>query len=256
VLTEEWGIAFCSDKTLEDLLPRTEIPGPIADYWFAHDQVAEALKRNAIASVDQLTAILHNALADPAVLGPVTSSRRALILDGIALAIGLAERLGLNGPVLDVGCHAGFVTQSLARELGRDTVGIDPSTRAVEEGRRRLTVEPNLRLLVGGIPWDTAERFELVLAIDSMPDEPTEMGQFLRGIGAVLSPGGIAIVVSMHWIGATVERLRVHLKAAQLGFAYADVVGGYMGLPPSFETEGVVVFIKGGNQKYPNILVA
>ena len=253
-LANNWNIDFHDRQTLEDLLPRTAGVGPVTSYWRAHDLVAEALRRGALRAADEVNEALYDALADPYVFGPVTSSRRAFILDATALTIGLYEKLQLEGPVLDVGCHSGFTTQILASNLRKPIVGLDPSTQAIGRGRERILKDPYARLVVGRMPWDTEERFDLILAIDSMPDKSTEIGQFLRGIGNVLNPAGIAIVVSMHWIGADVERTRVHLKLAQLGFAYADVVGGYQGLPPSFDAECGVVFIKGAAGELPRKL--
>ena len=60
--------------------------------------------------------------AHPELLGPVTSQRRHLLLDGIAAAIGLARYLGLDGDILDIGCHAGISEKGTTARQARGSI--------------------------------------------------------------------------------------------------------------------------------------
>jgi hypothetical protein len=108
-----------------------------------------------------------------------------------------------------------------------------------------------LNLVEAAIPWDTSARFDLVIAIDGMPQEAAKMGPYLRGLSELLNPAGIAVVVSSYWKNADVEVTRRQLRQARLGFGYADVVGGYGNVPPRFEASGFLVFLKGGTRQLP-----
>ena len=251
-LAEQWDIKFYEAGDLGSHLSRASTDPDITAYWKAYDSVADALKRGAKRTVvDQIEGALYAAIAAPSVFGPVTSQRRALILDSIAFCIGLVEHLDISGPLLDVGCHTGFVANALANELPNSITGIDPSSASIAAGQRHPSRNARVTLELASLPWVSDSRFELLIAIDSMPLEPAMAAQFLRGVSAKLSDGGVALLTSMHWINAKVDRMRAQLKAAGLSFGYADVAGGYMGLPPQFEAEIVVVLVKGGDSRYP-----
>jgi 2-polyprenyl-3-methyl-5-hydroxy-6-metoxy-1,4-benzoquinol methylase len=68
--------------------------------------------------------------------------RRHLILDGIALAVGLLRLYGLAGPVLDIGCHLGTTPDVIARLVPNKVVGIDPVGAAIETASSRSSMMP------------------------------------------------------------------------------------------------------------------
>src|SRR6185437_6259948 len=67
----------------------------------------------------------------------------------------------------------------------------------------------------------------------------------------LLRPGGVAFIVSRTFIEAPVALLRRQLRNANLGFAFADVVGGYGGAPTRFEAEGSLCLVKDKRQDLP-----
>jgi SAM-dependent methyltransferase len=194
---------------------------------------------------------MYEAMADPQLCGLVTSSRRHYLLDAVAMAIALYRTLGLTGPILDVGCHVGVAPDLMAEILGVPVVGLEPVDAAVRIGSERLSGRPDVSIVHGAIPWQTDSKFQLITAIDSMPGNVGDRSVYLRGLSQVLDAGGIALIVSATWVQADVIVLRRQLEAAGLGFGFADVVGGYGGMPTAFNVEGCVCLIKGGKQPFP-----
>lgn len=189
--------------------------------------------------------------ADPELCGIVTSSRRHYLLDAVALACALYGKLGLSGPVLDVGCHVGVASELMAEALSVPVIGLEPVAVAVEAARHLLRARTDVSFVRGAVPWATDARFQMVTAIDCMPGRVGDRAVFLRGLSQLLEPGGLAVVVSATWIDADVTVLRRQLETAGLGFGLADVVGGYGGMPTVFGTEGCVCLVKGGKQPFP-----
>lgn len=255
ILSAVWGIAFPGTvASWEELLPRVAGCPAITRYHKAHDEVAEAMARRDKRATAGAEARLYDALADPIILGPVTSQRRHLILDGICMAIGLARALRMNGAIIDVGCHAGFVSTTLSEYLDCDVVGIDPSHAAITLARSRSAGIPRVEFYRAAMPWKVDSRFDLAIAFDSMPMGSGVQAGFLRSLGDLLLPGGVAIVSSMSWVDADIDVTRRQMRRAGLGFGYADVVGGYGNIPVQFEAEIVVVLLKGGERRLPRDL--
>lgn len=194
---------------------------------------------------------MYAAMADLELCGIVTSGRRHYLLDAVTMACALYRRLGLSGPVLDVGCHIGVAPDLIAEALGVRVVGLEPVTEVVTAAQARFAGRADVSIVRGAVPWQTDERFELVTAIDSMPLGVGDRSTYLKGISQLLQPGGLAMIVSAYWIDADVTMIRRQLDMAGLGFGFADVVGGYGGMPTGFNVEGCVCLIKGGKRQFP-----
>jgi hypothetical protein len=69
-------------------------------------------------------------------------------------------------------------------------------------------------------------------------------------VSELLEPNGLAIVVWLDWLEAAKTTLK-QLRRAALGFGYADVVGGFGGIPPHLEATRALVFLKGGHVELP-----
>lgn len=249
-LEKDWGVVLPKPEahSWEDLLAPDAEASAVDRFQDAHDAVADALLEEDMSGQTQLSADLYDALAHPTVLGPVTSQRRHYIIDGISLAIGLARTLQLER-IIDVGCHAGITTNLISRELGCRVLGIDLSTEAIDFAR--LHAQGAAEFLPAGIPFESGEQFDLAIVMDSLPEDDAKVGGFLRGLGKILVPDGIAIVISQYWTSQRSSRFQRQLQGADLGFGYADIAGGLGGVPPTFDSEGVVVLVKGGRRKYP-----
>jgi SAM-dependent methyltransferase len=254
-LAAVWGITFPgSVDSWEDLLPRSASCPAITRFNKAQDEVAEAMARGDKRAMAAAVARLYDALADPIILGPVTSQRRHLILDGICLCIGLARAIAINGAIADLGCHGGFVATTLAQYLDCYVVGIDPSDEAIMLACSRSASIPKVEFYRAAMPWKTDSRFDLAIAFDSMPEASGAKAAFLRSLGDMLIPGGVAIVSSMYWVDEDIDVTRRQMRMAGLGFGYADVIGGYGDIPVQFGAEIVVVLLKGGQRRLPRNL--
>lgn len=251
-LSSGWGIKYCpSGSELCDLLDQLEDQDAVELFWDVHNGAAdEFLGGRPANSGGKADAAVYDAIAHPELLGPVTSQRRHFIIDAIAVSIGLNRYLGLEGRMLDVGCHAGTLTHILSEKLQRPAVGIDPSRVAIEFARRHNRPLSTAEFVCGKMPWEAADRFDMIVAIDSMPVAGDAVGPFFEGIADLLQPGGIGIVSSPFWMKSG-KKTRKQLDSANLAFGYADVVGGLGGIPPEFDATELLVLIKGGHVKLP-----
>jgi len=210
---------------------------------------ARAVSANSSAQGERL---MYMAMSNLALCGIATSARRHFLIDAISLACGLYRALELSGPTLDVGCHIGILPDLTALTLGVPAVGIEPVSAAVTAGAAVLADRRDVQLVNAAVPWATESTFDLVTAIDSMPSGAGDRAVFLKGLGALLREGGVAVVTSTLWVGVDVSTLRRQLDLAGLGFGFADVVGGFGGMPTQFSVEGTACFIKGGKRRFPS----
>jgi SAM-dependent methyltransferase len=245
-LRERWGIDFLrTELSLEDYLRQLPDSG-------ARTQGLKVFERARAANSSSLgERLMYEAMADLELCGIVTSTRRAFLIDSVSLSCGLYRTLGLTGAVLDVGCHVGVVPDLMAITLGTPVVGIEPVAAAVSAGTSVLRDREDVKLIHARIPWETESKFDLLTSVDCMPADAGDRALFLKGVGAVLREGGIAVVTSAHWIDSTGSVLRRQLEFAGLGFGFADVVGGFGDMPTRFSTEGTAVLIKGGRRPFP-----
>jgi 2-polyprenyl-6-hydroxyphenyl methylase/3-demethylubiquinone-9 3-methyltransferase len=102
-------------------------------------------------------------------------------------------------PVLDLGCSQGVATILLARE-GRNVVGVDRETGAIESARERLAAEPE--------PVRARVRFELAEAVDlkfaagsfetvllgEVLEHQVSPAELVAAADRVLAPDGTAVV--------------------------------------------------------------
>jgi hypothetical protein len=155
-LADGWGIRFVEGaESIVELLWGVSDKAAAERYIGAHDRAWAALSSGTACSSLQVEKNLFDTLAHPEILGPVTSQRRHLILDALAVALGLVRTLELKGEFLDVGCHAGFVGSLLSEASGRCVTGVDPSTAAIAFGRSHPACSPKLHLVEAAIPWNT-----------------------------------------------------------------------------------------------------
>jgi hypothetical protein len=167
------------------------------------------------------------------------------------MAVGLARATERQGPILDVGSHAGFIGAVLSECLEVEVVGIDPSKDAISFGSSCLPKTSRLSLVNAAIPWKTDSRFDMIVSIDTLPKKSQMMRGFLQGLSYLLKSGGLAIISSAYWVDCDIALMRRNLRAARFGFGYADVVGGYGSIPLQFEATCVLVFVKDGKQELP-----
>lgn len=252
-LGNEWDIRFRDHASLKELLGTISNKTAVDQYMAAHEAVAAAKMSNNVEGEAAGYGLLYEALANEAVLGPVTSQRRHYIIDSICMSIGLARVVGPSAKVLDAGCHAGFTSLILAEHVG-EIVGIDPSASAIDVARRRAVDRDNVRFDLAMMPSSAYRGFDLVLAIDAMPLNRNKVVPFLRSVSESLRPGGLALIASAYWRDAEIDITRRQLRGAGLGFGYADVVGGYGDTPLRFMATGTLVLVKGGKRELPRKL--
>jgi 2-polyprenyl-3-methyl-5-hydroxy-6-metoxy-1,4-benzoquinol methylase len=197
---------------------------------------------------------LFRLLAHAGLFAHKAVGRRHLILDGIALAVGLLRLYGLNGPVLDIGCHLGTMADVIARLVPNKVVGIDPVGAAIESARRYTVDLTNIEFQRVMIPWATSTRFDLVLCLDVLHHVPMlRQAALIKSIGSFVEERGFVIVsgpslVDPEWLAIA----RPALLDARLGYVGCDVFGGFGGNPPSFSATGFAVLRKGEASPLPD----
>jgi SAM-dependent methyltransferase len=249
VLSDQWQIDFVlTDLDLREHVERNVASPTREEFLAAYDSAAQSLRKGG--SEDAIYA----RMSTPSLLGLVTSKRRHFLLDSVALAVSLLRQLRIDGPILDAGCHAGVASHALAQLVPNPIIGIDPIAEAIEYANERADPSGRVSFVRAGLPWKATERFECVMAIDSMPGGAGDRAMFLRGVSDLLVDGGVAMIVSNTWVEADAAVLRRQLSGSQLGFAMADVVGGFGGMPTQFAAEGVLVLVKGASESLPRRL--
>jgi SAM-dependent methyltransferase len=103
---------------------------------------------------------------------------------------------GLSGPILDVGCGYGFLVEC-ARRFGIPAVGLEASSSALEEGRRRHPLA-DLRPWNAGEPLPVADASVGIALCNEFVDH-ISMAQnhaLLDELHRALSPSGVLVVNS------------------------------------------------------------
>ena len=194
--------------------------------------------------------------ADDRLLGRVHSHRRPMIIDCAALVDDLVFSSGIAGPVLDAGCHAGYLSAWWARHESLEVVGCDLSRPALELGRRRCARLGRAAELVEGdlLPDGGEGRFELIVAVDVLPEE---IGSGLRGLGRLVSgraENGWLVLATGHRLDlawSPLERVRRRLAELELGFVVAGCLGGVVSPEQEPLGQNMFVFRRGGGGGLP-----
>jgi len=215
-------------------------------YWDLHDEMASRYA-DSIPVPMKLETDFYNVLADDRISGHVHSQKRPEILDAGCLLVHLVRELGIDGPILDVGCHVGYHAELLARETSATVRGIDVCSDAIEVAAAKTSGTPRLAFAVGSLAQQSLnEQYALVYAVRSISLNKIAA----RQISEALKPGGVAVI--LEW-GAPdpSQRTRKAIREARLGWGFSDVVGGWVGEGREDEAGPVVVLIKDGSLGIP-----
>lgn len=114
------------------------------------------------------------------------------------------------GPALDVGCGAGGRLVRLLQERGFHVTGIDISAEMIMLAREN---HPDESFLVADIcTWDTDQRFQLIVAWDSIFHLPLAMQEpVVKKICGLLADGGVLIYTFGDALGAHDDVMRGEL---------------------------------------------
>ena len=195
-------------------------------------------------------------VADERLLGRVHSHRRGVIIDTASVVDDLVVCWQISGPVLDAGCHAGYLAAWWARHDGLKVVGSDVSTRALELGRRRSAelgrgvelVEADL------LPEGGVGRFELIVAVDVLPEELEGGLAGLQRLATGLVEGGWLVLSTGHRLDVAwnpLERVQRKLAELGLGFVEAGCLGGVVSHEQELVGQSVFVLRRGDTTGLP-----
>lgn len=207
-----------------------------ADYLSAGEPIPEAIET-----------AFYDIIADPRLSGIIHSQKRTMILDSGCLLVHLVRALAISGPAIDIGCHVGYHAALLTSETAIPVHGVDRSSRAIAIAKTRTP--PQSRLT-----FDTAslespqfqEAFELVYAVRSLPLTPDAVAEAAR----LLKPGGIAVIFPPEPPDDDHSTITA-INDYGLGFAFGDIVGGWLGEGRGFGAGLVTAFVKGANRPMP-----
>lgn len=205
---------------------------------------------------ESLERAFYDLVAEEPFSGFVHSHRRGVILDAAVLVDDLIEREGITGRVLDVGCHVGYLAAWLARRDAAVVVACDICRPALAAGRlhcralgRRVEfVEADL------LPAGGDGRFDVIVAIDVLPEERQAGLRGLRRLAAGLSAGGWLILSTGHPLDVAwspLSRVRESLDTMGLGFVEAGCLGGVVAAGHEPLAQNVFVLRRGGSQSLP-----
>ncbi|MHC2841728.1 class I SAM-dependent methyltransferase [Bradyrhizobium diazoefficiens] len=253
ILRDEWLLDLHPDiARISAKYPETE------DVVSRYDEVHERAVRKAgpNGKVDERE--MFRLLAHPGLFAFAAAARRHIVLDGIAFAIGVLRHFAFNGAVLDAGCHIGVSTSILGRLATNKIVGLDPVGPAIDRAKKLSVGLPNVEFIRGMLPWKSPMQFDLVFCQDVLHHIPqTSHPNIIASLGGLLNEGGVLLlsaddVIDPAWINLTAAALR----DARLGYARADVLGGFGGNPPEFKASTAVLLRKGDTAPIPSDLAS
>ncbi|MFP6769671.1 MAG: methyltransferase domain-containing protein [Planctomycetaceae bacterium] len=206
---------------------------------------------------ESLERAFYDLVAEEPFSGFVHSHRRSVILDAAVLVDDLIEREVITGRVLDVGCHVGYLAAWLARRNAAVVVACDICRPALAAGRIRCQalgrrvefVEADL------LPAGGDGQFDLIVAVDVLPEDQESGLRGLRRLAAGLSDRGWLILSTGHPLDVAwspLSRVRETLREVGLGFVEAGCLGGVVA--PGHEPLGQNVFVlrRGGREPLPD----
>ena len=252
-LADGWGIDFHTQASAIAAFSAIEDRNAVTSYDAAYSQVQTRRGKGPSLVAE---GPVFEAIAQQDILGPVTSEHRHYILDAVSTTIGLVRLLGLHGPILDLGCHAGFAASILAEHLENEVVGIDICSAAIALGQAWPARPSRVRLLDAQFPVGASGSYDLIHCVDAMPQQGKSVEPYLAAIFDRLNEGGVAVIVSTYWsMGLNTDHVRRIMTSRGISLGYADVVGGYGGAtrddPPTFSARAMLVFGKGKGRSLP-----
>ena len=260
-LREVWGIDVGSleDAAWWEQLER-ECPGGLVDRFREVHAAYVLAEVGGGAASRRVEREFFDLVADERLLGRVHSHRRAVIIDTAAMVDDLVVSEQISGPLLDVGCHAGYLAAWWARHDGLELVGSDVSLRALELGRRRMaSLGRGVELVEADLlPAGDEGRFELIVAVDVLPEELESGLAGLERLAAGLVEGGWLVLSTGHPLDVAwgaIEDVGRRLSGLGLGFVEAGCLGGAT-VGGSWLAQNVFVLRCGGDRWLPEDCVA
>ena len=192
-------------------------------------------------------------MARPSLFALRGANRRHYILDGIAMAVGIARRFAITDPILDAGCHLGVSASVLARVLPNEVVGIDPIGATIDAAKALNAGVSNLSFVRSGLPWSTDRRFGLVICYDVVDHlSEGEQRRAIASLAQLTLDGGFVVLSGMMLVDlGWIERANAWLSEGGLGYVTCDVHGGFGGNPPVWNSNPVAVLRKGIAEPMP-----
>lgn len=191
---------------------------------------------------EQDDARVYELMAVQPFLGWIHSLKRAYILDAAAALTALIETLDIRGPVLDVGCHAGYHANWLAKHAGVPITGIDAVARPVTFASAVSSEQgiPSRFQRVTLSEFRSPDLFEMVYSVDGPSWFRRRDPAVVEFFNRQLQVGGLFVMVgegSPPFTAVTSLAGEYHLYPV-----LADVVGGWHG--NRFEGAPLLVFVK------------
>lgn len=174
---------------------------------------------------------------------------------GYAADLALWEELAraAGGPVLDLGCGTGRVALHLARR-GHEVLGVDLESELVEALNARADGTSARAIAADATRLDLGHRFALALApmqLIQLLSGEAERRACLRGIAALLSPGGLAALAIVEEVepedgGSTFSRYARESRRAQPPLPDTREIDGvvYSSLPLPTELEDGALLVR------------
>jgi len=171
---------------------------------------------------------------DP-ILGLVHSAKWPYIYDTAAYLTALIRIVGIDGPFIDIGCHAGYHALWLAKELGLKGIGVEqskPAVRYARETAKRLgltqaEISFDWRTITDRVP---VGGYSLVYSSDGPIGITKEslgtVSKILANDGLFVCIGGSTPSMGKPEKDPPPEIVRDTLSSAGMSLLLADVVGG------------------------------
>jgi len=194
-----------------------ELPVAADNEWRSHDIVSKKEME------------LYDTISQKGLNGPWFSERRALTLDVLAALTAFLDMADVQGPVLDVGCNAGYMTKWLAAYSGREVTGMDFSKASIALARKQAGKLRNLDFVGADVRKPFGSQYEMIVCSRGFPDDKSEDVVF-ENIANALLPGGFCVLSGVLYAGWGYDALAKIAKNHELDLVLVDELGGLSGI--------------------------
>lgn len=254
-LEKDWGI-----RLLEVHGRVSKVKAPPVDYRATEVlQFIESLLRNLERNFTipaTLEMGIYDVIAQDRLHGSWFSRRRAFILDTAAILTALIGELKIRGPVLDLGCNAGFLAIWLAKLRGLQVTGLDFSEKSIALARTRSAALGNVEFRVHNyVEEPIGSKYKLIVCCSGFPDD-RRWEAVLENIASSLMDGGVFVLVGLIDVDWQHDGFRKLAKKHRLGFGLVDQVGGAAEAVCTYSHRDLLILVKGVDHALPEKMIS
>lgn len=188
-----------------------------------------------------------NFQAQQPLFGLEFSKKWSYILDAMAQLRFWARKLGLQGPVLEMGGFNGYMGWWMARKLRLSVLSIDRNKVAVNSSKKLLPPNPTFKIECCAVEnlKPAGPLFEFAFAIDAFPLHPEKFKAWFAKACQLVAEGGHFLIIGNLPNILSKEEVNPLLQANHMSFVSSDLTGGFHFVDGDFHSKKVLLLRKG-----------